>query len=215
MQDLPGALLNGHPTARAPHILNITFEGVEGESLFHAAPELVLSTGSACNSRSAEPSFVLRALGRDTQLAQSSLRFSLGRGTTAAHIDTAIAVVRRAHAALWELSPARDCKLLAMPAASGARVLLGEAGAQRLGTWIRFELQIEDRTVREARVQVYGCPHTIAACNHVRQQLPGRALDALQPGTPEQWRQAVNAPVEKLGQMLIIEDALAVLRPAH
>src|SRR6185369_3383758 len=101
LKDLPGVLLNGHPIARAPHILNVTFAGVEGESLFSALPELVLSTGSACNSRSAEPSFVLRALGRDTELAQSSLRFSLGRGTTQAQIDHAIAAVRRAHAALW------------------------------------------------------------------------------------------------------------------
>jgi NifU-like protein involved in Fe-S cluster formation len=94
-------------------------------------------------------------------------------------------------------------------------VLCGEAGAQRLGTWIRFILEIGNATVRDARVQVYGCPHTIAACNHVRQQLPGRRLDALQPGTPEQWRQAVNAPVEKLGRMLIIEDALASISRAH
>jgi cysteine desulfurase len=215
LKGLPGALLNGHVCARAPHILNVSFAGVEGESLFSALPELVLSTGSACNSRSAEPSFVLRALGRDTELAQSSLRFSLGRGTTEAHVDATIAAVHRAHARLWNCSPEHDWQSLTPPASSGSRVMLGEAGAQRLGTWIRFALQVENRTVREAQVQVYGCPHTIAACNHVRQQLPGRLLDALQPGTPEQWRQAVNAPVEKLGRMLIIEDALAALRPAH
>lgn len=214
LRDLPDVSLNGHPTARAPHILNVTFAGVEGESLFSALPELVLSTGSACNSRTAEPSFVLRALGRDTEQAQSSLRFSLGRGTTAAHIDAAIEAVRRAHAALWQLSPHRDWQSQALPAPPATQVYLGEAGMQRQGTWVRFVLQVEGRCVRHARVQVYGCPHTIAACNHVRQQLPGRSLDALQPGTPEQWRQAVNAPVEKLGRMLIIEDALQTLRPA-
>jgi len=205
LNDLPGVLLNGHPTARAPHILNLTFAGVEGESLFSALPELVLSTGSACNSRSAEPSFVLRALGRDTELAQSSLRFSLGRDTTESQINRAIAAVRRAHAALWSLSPERP----AATPLSGCSLRIGEAGAQRIGTWIRFTLQVEGRLVREAQVQVYGCPHTIAACNHVRQLLPGRSLDALAPGSPEQWRQFVNAPVEKLGRMLIIEDALA------
>ncbi len=210
LKDLPGVLLNGHATARAPHILNVTFPGVEGESLFTALPDLALSTGSACNSRSAEPSFVLRALGRDSELAQSSLRFSLGRGTTEAEVDAAIAAVRRAHAVLWNLSPARGVASASpAPAATATQALCGEAGAQRLGTWIRFVIEVEDTTVREARLQVYGCPHTIAACNHVRQHLPGRRLDALQPGSPEQWRQAVNAPVEKLGRMLIIEDALA------
>lgn len=221
LKDLPDVLLNGHATARAPHILNVTFPGVEGESLFTALPELALSTGSACNSRSAEPSFVLRALGRDSELAQSSLRFSLGRGTTEAEIDAAIAAVRRAHAALWNQSPARGVASASASAASpsparaATRVLVGEAGAERLGTWIRFILEVENATVREARVQVYGCPHTLAACNHIRQQLPGRRLDALQPGTPEQWRQAVNAPVEKLGRMLIIEDALTGIVRAH
>jgi cysteine desulfurase len=213
LRDLPDVSLNGHPTARAPHILNLSFPGVEGESLFSALPELVLSTGSACNSRSAEPSFVLRALGRDTEQAQSSLRFSLGRDTSEAQIDAAIAAVRRAHGALRGLSPERDWRSLTP--VPGTQAWLGEAGAQRLGAWIRFTLCVEGRTVREAHVQVYGCPQTIAACNHVRRQLPGRSLDALQPGTPEQWRQAVNAPVEKLGRMLIIEDALAALRPAH
>ncbi|HMA11267.1 MAG TPA: cysteine desulfurase family protein, partial [Steroidobacteraceae bacterium] len=94
LSELPGVLLNGHATARAPHILNVSFEGIEGESLFSSLPELVLSTGSACNSRSAEPSFVLRALGRDTELAQASLRFSLGRTSTGSDIDAAIAAVR-------------------------------------------------------------------------------------------------------------------------
>src|SRR6185369_17109392 len=142
LKDLPGVLLNGHPIARAPHILNVTFAGVEGESLFSALPELVLSTGSACNSRSAEPSFVLRALGRDTELAQSSLRFSLGPATTDRDIDNAIAAVRRAHTALWSLSPERP------PApASGCSLQIGETGAQRIGAWVRFALQVEGRTV--------------------------------------------------------------------
>lgn len=104
-------LLNGHAASRAPHILNAGFEGIEGESLFAALPGLVLSTGSACNSRSAEPSFVLRALGRDTELAQSSLRFSLGRGTTGVDIDLAVQAVRAAHAALRGRSPARPLPL--------------------------------------------------------------------------------------------------------
>ncbi|MET0282097.1 MAG: aminotransferase class V-fold PLP-dependent enzyme [Steroidobacteraceae bacterium] len=206
LADLPGAQRNGYPGA--PHILNVTFAGVEGESLFTGLPELLLATGSACNSRSGEPSYVLRALGRDTEQAQSSLRFSLGAGTTAADIDRAIATVRRVHGELWSASPAR-------PVATGAgEWWLGEAGAERLGTWVRLALRVEAGVVREARAQVYGCPHAMAACRLLGERLPGRPLSAPAAGTPEEWRVNVGAPVEKLGRMLIIEDALAALAPA-
>ena len=213
LREIPGAVLNGHPTARAPHILNVSFTGVEGESLYATLPELVLSTGSACSSRTGEPSFVLRALGRNTEEAQSALRFSFGRGTTDEDIDHAIAALRRAHAALWPLSPGQPLPLEDWPS-QGAQLLVGEGGALRLGTWVRFLVHADGGVIRDARVQVYGCPHTIAASSHVRRQLTGRQLSASVPGTPEEWRLAVNAPVEKLGRMLIIEDALRALRPA-
>jgi cysteine desulfurase len=203
---LPGAMLNGHPAARSPAILNITFAGVEGESLFSGLNELTLATGSACNSRSGEPSYVLRAVGRDSQQAQSSLRFSLGWATTAEDIATAIAAVRREHALLWNQSPAR-------PAPPGH--VLGEAGAQRLGTWVRFAATLQDGRVTDASVQVYGCPHVTAACRHVLARMRGQPLAALAAGSPEEWRRAVDAPVEKLGRMLIIEDALAALCRNH
>lgn len=87
--------LNGHPQRRVPGVLNVSFHGVEGESLQFALRELAVSTGSACASASDEASYVLRALGRGDQLAQSSLRFSLGRFTTEDHIDIAIAAVTR------------------------------------------------------------------------------------------------------------------------
>jgi hypothetical protein len=72
-------------------------------------------------------------------------------------------------------------------------------------------LTTPEGTVRAARFQVYGCPHVAAACNLLQQRLPGRPLAALAPGSPEQWRTTVGAPVEKLGRFLIIEDALAAL----
>ncbi|HTP40529.1 MAG TPA: IscS subfamily cysteine desulfurase [Steroidobacteraceae bacterium] len=105
LADLPGALLNGHPTQRLASLLNVSFEGVEGESLLFGLPELAVSTGSACNSERDEPSYVLRALGRDTETAQSSLRFSLGRFTTAEDIDGAIQAVRREVLRLRKLAP--------------------------------------------------------------------------------------------------------------
>jgi cysteine desulfurase len=91
---LGGVHLNGDPERRVAGILNVSLEGVEGESLLFALRELALSTGSACTSASHEASYVLRALGRDDQLAQSSLRFSLGRFSTEAEVDYAIQVVR-------------------------------------------------------------------------------------------------------------------------
>ena len=178
LADLPGVLRNGRPGA--PHILNVSFTGVEGESLFTGLPMLMLSTGSACNSRSGEPSFVLRALGRDSEQAQSSLRFSFGYVTTEADIDQATAAVRGVHAALWNASPAR-------PAAAGTgEQWVGEAGAERLGTWVRIALDAPGGTVREARIQVYGCPHVAAVCSLLQQRLPGRPVEALAAGSPEE-----------------------------
>lgn len=87
--------LNGHPQQRVTNLLNVSFHGVEGESLQFALRELAVSAGAACSSASEAASYVLRALGRSDQLAQSSLRFSLGRFTTEADIDVAIAAVQR------------------------------------------------------------------------------------------------------------------------
>jgi cysteine desulfurase len=87
---------NGSATRSVPHLLNVSFEGVEGESLLAAVrPYVAVSTGSACTSMLAEPSYVLRALGRSERLSESSLRFGLGRTTTEADIDAAVAVLTR------------------------------------------------------------------------------------------------------------------------
>jgi cysteine desulfurase len=97
LRELGGVLRNGDRAARVPHVLNVSFEGVEGESLLAAVqPYLAVSTGSACMSATQEPSYVLRALGRDDRLAESSLRFSFGRFTSETDIDTAGTVVTRA-----------------------------------------------------------------------------------------------------------------------
>jgi cysteine desulfurase len=98
--------LNGHPQDRVAGLLNVSFRGVEGESLQFALRELAVSAGSACSSASEEASYVLRALGRSDQLAQSSLRFSLGRYTTPEQVETAIAAVKREVARLRSYSPA-------------------------------------------------------------------------------------------------------------
>ncbi len=94
LSTVPGVELNGDPVRRVAGILNLTIDGIEGETLLLALADLALSSGSACASLSAEPSYVLRALGRSDRLAQSSLRLSLGRYTTADEVDTAAARIR-------------------------------------------------------------------------------------------------------------------------
>jgi len=97
--------VNGDLEARVPHNLNISFNFVEGESLMMAMKGIAVSSGSACTSASLEPSYVLRALGRADELAHSSIRFSVGRFTTADDIETAVALVTRNVQKLRDLSP--------------------------------------------------------------------------------------------------------------
>src|SRR5258708_1329885 len=93
---LGGVLRHGSATRSVPHLLNVSFACVEGESLLAAIrPYVAVSTGSACTSALADPSYVLRALGRSERLSESRLRFGLGRTTTEDDIDTAVAVLTR------------------------------------------------------------------------------------------------------------------------
>jgi cysteine desulfurase len=206
LQELGGTHLNGAGAPRVPGILNVSFEEVHGESLLAALPQLALSTGSACNSASPEPSYVLRALGRDTQLAQASLRFSVGRYTQAADVERACAAVRAALTRLRAQSPARAPA--AWPAQPSARVVSGAAGGPLEDTWVRFSLLIADDTVKDARLQVRACPHTTAVAEALRAQLPGRTRATLIPGAPADWAAQAGVPVEKLGRLLLVEDAL-------
>ena len=84
---IEGVSLNGHPAQRSPHVLNVTFPGVEGSSLQLALANVAISAGSACNSDIPDPSHVLRGMGLSDVLAESTLRFSVGRFTTEAEID--------------------------------------------------------------------------------------------------------------------------------
>ncbi len=99
------SFVNGDLERRVPHNLNISFNFVEGESLIMGIKGIAVSSGSACTSASLEPSYVLRALGRSDELAHSSLRMTIGRFTTEAEIDHAIASITENVAKLRELSP--------------------------------------------------------------------------------------------------------------
>jgi len=115
LEALGGALRNGDADRMVGHLLNVSFEDVEGESLLAAVrPFIAVSTGSACSSVTQEPSYVLRALGRDERLAESSLRFSLGRFSTDADIDAALRAVAGAVVRLRRIggAPARGTRAL-------------------------------------------------------------------------------------------------------
>ncbi len=100
--------LNGDAEKRVAGSLNVSFNYVEGESLIMALKDMAVSSGSACTSASLEPSYVLRALGMNDELAHSSIRFSIGRFTTEAEVDHVINVVQDAIVKLREMSPLWD-----------------------------------------------------------------------------------------------------------
>ncbi len=108
VKNMEEVYLNGDAEQRVPGNLNVSFNFVEGESLIMAMKNFAVSSGSACTSASLEPSYVLRALGRNDELAHSSIRFTLGRFTTEQEIDFTIQEVRTAVERLRELSPLWD-----------------------------------------------------------------------------------------------------------
>ncbi len=105
LKEIECTYVKGDLEQRVPHNLNMSFAYIEGESMIMAIKDLAVSSGSACTSASLEPSYVLRALGRDDELAHSSIRFSIGRFTTDEEIDYAINLLKSKVGKLRELSP--------------------------------------------------------------------------------------------------------------
>jgi cysteine desulfurase len=105
IRDMEEVYVNGDLERRIPHNLNVSFNFVEGESLIMAVKDIAVSSGSACTSASLEPSYVLRALGRNDELAHSSIRITLGRFTTEDEVAFAAGLIRRKVEKLRELSP--------------------------------------------------------------------------------------------------------------
>jgi cysteine desulfurase len=105
LSDMQALYLNGSMEARVPHNLNVSFAFVEGESMIMAVKDIAVSSGSACTSASLEPSYVLRALGREDELAHSSIRFTIGRFTTVEEVDYTIALLKSKVGKLREMSP--------------------------------------------------------------------------------------------------------------
>jgi cysteine desulfurase len=246
LETIPGAEFNSQHEIGAPGLVNVSFPGVEGESLITGLSALALSTGSACSSATREPSYVLRALGRSAELAQSSLRISLGRFTTAPDVDTAATAIRdevarlrglagdlsngtvapgstpepgsllartlNERAARYFLAPARVPRFPEGSAPTG--ICRGRAGRQEDGASVLFELEVANSkagaggTVKSARFSAYGCPHTLAVVAWLCETLEGAPIDDVAPGAPTDWAESFAVPAEKLGRLLIVEDAL-------
>jgi cysteine desulfurase len=225
---LPGVELNGDPVRRVAGILNVTVDGVEGETLLLALADLALSSGSACASLSAEPSYVLRALGRSDRLAQSSLRLSLGRYTTEREVDFAAAriveeVMRlRAGAGRrdqWVPPPDDDPRysgevlrrVHALPGwgrLDGVRGrVTGRAGDREQGAAVELVLQVESGRIVAARFEAFGCPHLLAAASWLVEALPGFDRARLAAWDWQEVVTALQVPAARFGRLLTLQDA--------
>lgn len=207
ISEVPGVMLNGERAYRSCHILCVSVEGIEGESLMHDLQScgIAASAGAACVTAGDEPSAVLRSLGRSDELAKSSVRFSVGRWTTADEIDYAansfIEVVRRLQRVA---GPERGAEHVA----SEDGVLAGMAGSRERGIEVAFAVRLDGSAIKSVDFRAYGCPHTLAACTWLTRRLAGQPVAALRDLAPEELMTAADVPVEKRGRMLVVQDAL-------
>lgn len=252
LEALGGVLRNGDAEHTVAQLLNVSIEDVEGESLLaEIRPAIAVSTGSACSSAAREPSYVLRALGRDERLAESSLRFSLGRFSSDADVDVALDAVSLAVTRLRRMAGSR----LAGPGVAGRGVDLdgsagprggrppdgrpasyndstwnrfqraamagvlsgpdrrrGAAGSPSQGTWVQFDVQVSALGQTPARVAAvrflaHACPHVIAVADWIAQIAVGRVAEPILPESVASLCARFDVPTEKLGRLLILEDA--------
>lgn len=226
---LPDVLLNGHPTQRVAGILSVSIDGVEGETLLLALDDLAVSSGSACASLHAQPSYVLRALGRSDRLAQSSLRLSLGRFTTADDVDYAAERIcdevtrlragraRRGRPAPVPQADARYCadvyrRLHLLPGAgalaAGPSVVTGRAGEREQGCAVALQFDVRDGRIAEARFNAFGCPHLLAAASWLTERVQGWSREQLAAWDWQEAARALAVPPAKSGRLLTLQDAV-------
>ena len=216
LADLDGVRFNDyredHPERRLPGLVSVTLERVEGESLLAAVSEIAVSSGAACDSASGEPSYVLRAQGVPTEWARSTLRVAFGRGNTLEHARIAAAAIRRA------VSQLREQDADAVPEsilAAGTGWAVGEAGSYREGMRVRCYLAL-DASGRIAAIgfRAYACPDLWRVLAALERQWLGRRPETGDLGTPAQWAEKFQVPIEKLGRLIRVEDAWRAAKEA-
>lgn len=205
---LPGVHLNSDLARGTGHVLNVSVEGAEGESLHEAlAGGLAVARGAACTSQGGEPSRVLRVLGRSPALAAGSVRFSFGWTTTVEDIDRAADLFGAAVAGLRARAPGWSAPDPGLPA-PGDRLATGEAGSEEAGTRVVFTARVRAGLVAGLDARVYGCPHTRAACDEALRRLRGAPVADLGSLAPGDLGAAADMPPAKAGRLLVIQDAL-------
>ncbi|MDX1497202.1 MAG: aminotransferase class V-fold PLP-dependent enzyme [Salinisphaeraceae bacterium] len=240
LSKLPEVYRNGSAQHGVGHILNLSFAGVDGEAL-HAglAPMMAVSSGSACTAASQESSYVLRALGRDDELAYASVRLSLGRWTSEAEIDAVIEHVQAHVGYLRSLSPhwVSDYEHSpAMPAEDAGHPDYSTAAwryfldGSRVGYWVdepsvlsaqaqtpgsramlQLQARIENECIADTRFQVYGCVSAIACGAWLAQWLIGKSLDELNTLQASDIDTALALAPVKRHCALLAEDGLRII----
>ena len=232
LSELPGVELNGDPLRRVAGILNVSIDGVEGEALLLALRDLAVSSGSACASTNAEPSYVLRALGRNDRLAQSSLRLSLGRFTTPDEVDYAADRIRTEVSRLRRCAPVPASatmpsddevddprysaevvrRLQTLPGSSplpaADNVVIARAGDREQGAEIELRLALEGDRVSAASFSAFGCPHFMAAASWLAEAAPGLTQAELAAWDWQTAAAALQVPPGKFGRLLTLQDAV-------
>jgi len=203
-----GLRWNDHPVHRLPGLVSLSIEGVEGESLIAALPTIAVSSGAACDSAGGEPSYVLRAQGVPTELAQSTLRVAFGRFNTEAEAIHASTAVREAIARLR----AQD----APGSPAGEDWGMGEAGSFREGARIRCFVRLDTKqNITAIEFRAATCPGVWTVLDGLKRELVGRPAATPTLGGPRDWVRRFNLPTEKLGRLFRVEDALgAALKSA-
>jgi len=223
-------LLNGDPVRRVAGILNVSIDGVEGESLLLALGDLAVSSGSACASTHAQPSYVLRALGRSDRLAQSSLRLSLGRFTTEQEVEHAAGRIREEVVRLRECrandggpmasvtiddqryAPEVQRRLRSLAGAgrlpAKVRKASGKAGDREQGCAVELEFALDGDRIADAAFVAFGCPHLLAAASWLTEQVHGWSRAELEAWDWQEAAHALQVPPAKFGRLLTLQDAV-------
>ena len=191
--------MNGRMRHACPGILNVSFEGIEGESLLAGLAELAVSTGSACNSASDEPSYVLRALGRDTRTGAelAALQPRALQHCRSRHRHRVAAVRARGCAAAGAVAGAQSPP--GVPGRPAGQIVTGEAGGpgqEHLGA---VQLQVAGGVVKERTVPGLGCPHTLAIAAWLAERLRGRGRAAPGAGDPGRLGRGACGPGRETG----------------
>lgn len=198
-----GVLLNGADAPRAPGIVSVSVQGVEGESLASALGGIAFSLGSACSRAPDEPSAILRCLGRTPLLASGTVRFSVGRFSTEEEIDLVIKIFGNSVSFLRDLSNES-------PALNGGkgRITRGESGQRSAGCWVRLEARWQGGAAVETGFRVLGPPVLAAAARNGAEALRRQGRELAVAEWARNLETALSAPPEARSLLLCAREAL-------